>query len=93
MRDTSGWVWERELEQWIAPFLEVFGHKAQRRWAPVYLRGLLGPGDRSRSVSLPCGCAWPMGRLKQFRRIATRFEKRARHFLAMLNLSAILMWL
>lgn len=46
MRSTTGPAWERELEQWIAPFLEVFGHKAQRRWAPVYLRGLLGPGDR-----------------------------------------------
>lgn len=46
MGTASASVWERELEQWIAPFLEVFGHKAQRRWAPVYLRGLLGPGDR-----------------------------------------------
>lgn len=34
-----------------------------------------------------------VGRLKQFRRIATRFEKRAGHFLAMLHLSAILLWL
>jgi SRSO17 transposase len=39
-------TWEREFDAWITPFLEVFRHKAQRRWAPVYLRGLLGPGER-----------------------------------------------
>ena len=32
-------------------------------------------------------------RLKQFRRIATRYEKRADNYLAMLNLAAILLWL
>jgi len=34
-----------------------------------------------------------IGRLKQFRRIATRYEKRAGNFLAMLNLAAIRLWL
>ena len=34
-----------------------------------------------------------VGRLKQFRRIATRFEKRAAHFLAMLTLASVLLWL
>ena len=34
-----------------------------------------------------------VGRLKQFRRIATRYEKRATSFLAMVTLAAILMWL
>lgn len=32
-------------------------------------------------------------RLKQFRRIATRYEKRAANYLAMLTLAAILLWL
>ena len=32
-------------------------------------------------------------RLKQFRRIATRYEKRAANYLAMLHLGAILIWL
>ena len=32
-------------------------------------------------------------RLKQFRRIATRYEKRAENYLAMLTLAAILLWL
>ena len=34
-----------------------------------------------------------INRLKQYRRIATRFEKRAVHFLAMLILAAALLWL
>lgn len=36
----------RELERWLAPFLEVLNHKKQRLWAPVYLEGLLKPGRR-----------------------------------------------
>jgi transposase len=32
-------------------------------------------------------------RLKQFRRIATRYEKRAQNYLAMLHLGAIMLWL
>jgi SRSO17 transposase len=38
--------WERAFERWIEPFCAAFRHKAQRRWAPVYLRGQLSPGDR-----------------------------------------------
>lgn len=38
--------WERELERWSEPYLEAFAHKVRRQWAPVYLRGLLVPGDR-----------------------------------------------
>jgi len=38
--------WEHELEDWFEPFLREFGHKAQRRWAPAYVRGLLLPGQR-----------------------------------------------
>jgi transposase len=33
-----------------------------------------------------------IGRLKQFRRVATRYEKRAVNFLAMVTLAAILLW-
>jgi len=35
-----------DLDRWLEPFLEVLGHKRRRTWAPVYLRGLLGPGER-----------------------------------------------
>jgi len=34
-----------------------------------------------------------IGRLKQFRRIATRYEKRAANYLAMITIAAILLWL
>jgi transposase len=32
-------------------------------------------------------------RLKQFRRIATRYEKNAQNYLAMLTIAAIMLWL
>jgi SRSO17 transposase len=35
-----------DLESWLAPFLKVMGRKTRRSWAPLYLRGLLGPGER-----------------------------------------------
>lgn len=38
--------WERELVDWFAPFSEALGNKKRRQWASVYLKGLLGPGER-----------------------------------------------
>ena len=38
--------WEGEFERWLAPFLATLNRGAQRRWAPVYLKGLLLPGER-----------------------------------------------
>jgi SRSO17 transposase len=38
--------WREELDGWLGPFLAALGHEKRRRWAPVYLRGLLGPGER-----------------------------------------------
>ncbi len=40
----SGWA--GELEGWLAPFLTVLSRPEQRRWAPLYLKGLLLPGER-----------------------------------------------
>ena len=37
---------EAALETWLAPFLAVMGRKTRRRWAPLYLHGLLGPDGR-----------------------------------------------
>ena len=34
-----------------------------------------------------------INRLKQFRRVATRYEKRAENYLAMLTIAAIILWL
>jgi SRSO17 transposase len=38
--------WRAEFLAWLSPFLEAFGRVEQRHWAPKYLEGLLGPGDR-----------------------------------------------
>jgi SRSO17 transposase len=38
--------WEGELGQWLKPFLERLGHKARQRMCPLYVAGLIGPGDR-----------------------------------------------
>lgn len=38
--------WERDLERWLEPFLDGLSRHAQRRWAPVYVKGLLLPGER-----------------------------------------------
>src|SRR5215208_1006604 len=34
------------LDAWLEPFLAALGHKKRRGWAPLYLRGLLGPSER-----------------------------------------------
>jgi SRSO17 transposase len=39
-------AWDRDFDRWLAPFLAQLRHKAQRRWCPVYLHGLLAPGER-----------------------------------------------
>lgn len=41
---TSGW--KDELGRWLKPFLDRLGHKARRRMCPLYVAGLIGPGDR-----------------------------------------------
>jgi SRSO17 transposase len=38
--------WEGELGRWLEPFLERLGHKARQRMCPLYVAGLIGPGDR-----------------------------------------------
>lgn len=45
-RDPTGAEWEQAFARWLMPFLAALGHKARRRWAPLYVRGLLGPGKR-----------------------------------------------
>jgi SRSO17 transposase len=34
------------FDGWLEPFLAALGHKKRRAWAPLYLRGLLGPSER-----------------------------------------------
>ena len=38
--------WRDDLSEWLKPFLGRLGHKARRRMCPLYVAGLIGPGDR-----------------------------------------------
>src|SRR6201981_3601730 len=38
--------WRDELGRWLKPFLDRLGHKARRHMCPLYVSGLIGPGDR-----------------------------------------------
>jgi SRSO17 transposase len=71
MRDGSE-KWERELERWSTPYLDAFEHKVRRRWAPVYLRGLLLPGER-KSIE-------PIAK-----RVAPKEKEQIHHFVATSN--------
>ena len=45
----DGWAaegWEAELGLWLGPFLARLRRRAQRHWAPFYLKGLILPGER-----------------------------------------------
>ena len=39
-------AWSDDLSEWLKPFLARLGHKARRRMCPLYVAGLIGPGDR-----------------------------------------------
>ena len=38
--------WRGELARWLKPFLDRLGHRARRQMCPLYVSGLIGPGDR-----------------------------------------------
>ena len=38
--------WREELGRFLKPFLDRLGHKARRQMCPLYVSGLIGPGDR-----------------------------------------------
>src|SRR3954453_11279634 len=38
--------WSDDLSEWLKPFLARLGHKARRRMCPLYVAGLIGPGER-----------------------------------------------
>jgi SRSO17 transposase len=44
VKNASGW--EKRFDRFVEPFLDAWRHKKRRHWAPVYLRGLLLPGER-----------------------------------------------
>src|SRR4029434_10166580 len=38
--------WKDELGRWLKSFVDRLGHRARRRRGPLYVSGLIGPGDR-----------------------------------------------
>ena len=38
--------WRSDLERWLEPFLAGLSHPARRKMCPLYIAGLIGPGDR-----------------------------------------------
>lgn len=44
MKRVNGW--ETRFSRFLEPFQEIWRYKKRRRWAPVYLQGLLLPGER-----------------------------------------------
>src|ERR687897_2803271 len=38
--------WEHELQSWLEPFLIHLRHPTRRRMCPLYVAGLIGPGER-----------------------------------------------
>jgi SRSO17 transposase len=38
--------WRADLTQWLAPFLARLSHPARRVMCPLYVAGLIGPGER-----------------------------------------------
>ena len=38
--------WNAALTDWLKPFVEKPGHKKRRQMCPLYVAGLIGPGER-----------------------------------------------
>jgi len=38
--------WDVALSEWLKPFVDRLGHKKRRTMCPLYVSGLIGPGDR-----------------------------------------------
>jgi SRSO17 transposase len=38
--------WRAELQVWLEPFLGALGHPARQAMCPLYVAGLIGPGER-----------------------------------------------
>jgi SRSO17 transposase len=67
VKDPNGW--EKRFERFVQPFLEAWRHKKRRLWAPIYLRGLLLPGERKSIEPLAA-------------RVAPGHDQELRHFIS-----------
>jgi SRSO17 transposase len=45
-------AWDHELQSWLEPFLKPLRHPARRRMCPLYVAGLIGPGERKSLQSM-----------------------------------------
>lgn len=61
--------WESRFEGFLRPFLEAWRNKKRRRWGPLYLRGLLLPGERKSIEPLAA-------------RVAPGHDQELRHFVS-----------
>jgi SRSO17 transposase len=61
--------WEKRFDRFVQPFLEAWRHKKRRQWAPIYLRGLLLPGERKSIEPLAS-------------RVAPGHDQELRHFIS-----------
>src|SRR5260221_1867028 len=43
---SMGVDWQADLDRWLAPFVAALRHKTRGRMCPLYVAGLIGPGDR-----------------------------------------------
>ena len=39
-------MWNSEILHWLEPFIARLGHKKRRQMCPLYVAGLIGPGER-----------------------------------------------
>jgi SRSO17 transposase len=44
--------WQMDLDRWLAPFVAALRNKTRARMCPVYIAGLIGPGDRKSVQSM-----------------------------------------
>lgn len=59
--------WNDELVQWLQPFLARLGHKRRRQMCPLYVAGLIGPGERKSMEPIAARLATnPYDRLHHF---------------------------
>jgi len=50
-------AWQLDLRHWLEPFLMRLAHPARRAMCPLYVAGLIGPGDRKSVQPM----AWRLG--------------------------------
>jgi hypothetical protein len=68
--------WRDELGRWLRPFLDRLGHKARRQMCPLYVSGLIGPGDRKSIQPMAQRLALAYAFLQHRRLAAARRKKK-----------------